>query len=231
VPSPQTKNTINLVFLTVLHSIALFSTIFRIIQRWSASHLWWDDFLLLLPLGIDATYLASLWVLHHRSCKHFPASCCYTCRFFYTVIPASALNKKIIDSFWFGTLLWLLIIWCEYNLLSSQPQSDCLTLVRRSCRTSLALSMARIFPPGHHFRRSSLTLALYFVVTFIVCIVTLSLVCRTGNEIMFRGESCIKAGVMTTSCVLFFIVILPMCLISVFSKWIFLATPCSLLFR
>ena len=115
--------TINLVFLTVLHSIALFSTIFRIVQRWSISRLWWDDFILLLPLGLDATYLASLWELYHRSCKYFPVSCCYTCRFFYAVVLSSAFDKWIIDSFWFTTLLWFLVIWCEYNLLSSQ-QSD-----------------------------------------------------------------------------------------------------------
>ena len=60
--------------------------------------------------------------------------------------------------------------------------------------------MARIFPPGHHSRRSSLALAFYLVVTFIVCIVTLSVTCRTGNKIMFQGESCIKAAVMATSC-------------------------------
>ncbi|KIK02475.1 hypothetical protein K443DRAFT_96805 [Laccaria amethystina LaAM-08-1] len=146
----------------ILHSIALVSTIFRIVQRWSASRLWWDDVLLLLPLGIDATYLASLWKLYHRS-----------------FVLASAFDKTLIDSFWFTTLLWLLVIW--------------------SCRTSLALSMARIFPPGHHSRRSFLTLAFYFVVTFILCIVTLSVVCRTGNKIMYSGESCIKAGMMATA--------------------------------
>lgn len=81
-----------MVFLTVLHSVALLSTIFRVAQRWSASRLWWDDFLLLLPLGLDATYLASLWVLYHRS-------------FVYDS------DKGIIDSFWFTTLLWFLIIW------------------------------------------------------------------------------------------------------------------------
>lgn len=149
-----------MVFLTVLHSVALLSTIFRVAQRWSASRLWWDDFLLLLPLGLDATYLASLWVLYHRS-------------FVYDS------DKGIIDSFWFTTLLWFLIIW--------------------SCRTSLALSMARIFPPGHHSRRASLTLAFYLVFTFTVCVVTLSVACRTGNKLMFQGESCIKAAVMSTS--------------------------------
>ena len=119
VPFPQTKNTINLVFLTVLHSVALLSTIFRIVQRWSASRLWWDDFLLFLPLGLDATYLATLWVLYHRSCQYFPAFYCYTNRFFYTVAP----DEKVIDSFWFTTLLWFLIIWCENNFHLSQ-QSD-----------------------------------------------------------------------------------------------------------
>lgn len=63
--------------------------------------------------------------------------------------------------------------------------------------------MARIFPPGHHSRRSSLTLAFYFVVTFIVCVVTFSVACRTGNEIMWHGESCIKSAMMATSCALF----------------------------
>jgi hypothetical protein len=48
-----------------------------------------------------------------------------------------------------------------------------------------------------------LTLAFYFVVTFILCIVTLSVVCRTGNKIMYSGESCIKAGMMATACALF----------------------------
>jgi len=84
------------------------------------SCLWWDNFLLFIPLGIDATYLASLWVLYHRSCKYFPTSYCYTYRFLYAVVLASIFSKSIIDSFWFATLLWLLIIWCEYNLLSSQ---------------------------------------------------------------------------------------------------------------
>ncbi|KIJ90752.1 hypothetical protein K443DRAFT_657898 [Laccaria amethystina LaAM-08-1] len=150
-------------FLTVLHSIALFSTIFRVVQRWSVSRLWWDDFLLLLPLGIDVMFLASLWTLYHRS----------------FVLAFTLNNNDIIDSVWFGTFLWLLIIW--------------------SCRTSLALSMTRLFPPGHRSRQFSLTLTFYFVVTFILCIVTLSVACRTGNKIIFHGESCIKAGIMTTS--------------------------------
>ena len=116
--SPKQK-LINLVFLTVLHSVALLSTIFRIVQRWSALRLWWDDFLLFLPLGLDATYLATLWVLYHRSCKYFTVFYCYTYRFFYTVAP----DEKVIDSFWFTTLLWFLIIWCDNNFLLFQ-QSD-----------------------------------------------------------------------------------------------------------
>lgn len=76
-------------------------------------------------------------------------------------------------------------------------------LVLRTCRTSLALSMARIFPPGHHSRRLSLALAFCLVVMFTVCIVTLSVTCRTGNKLMFQGESCIRAAVMATSCALF----------------------------
>lgn len=65
--------------------------------------------------------------------------------------------------------------------------------------------MARIFPPGHNSRRSSLALAISFAFTFVLSIVTLSVVCRKGHRIMFHGNSCIKAGVMTTSCVFFFV--------------------------
>jgi hypothetical protein len=84
------------------------------------------------------------------------------------------------------------------NILFFHPHG--LKPVLRSCRTSLALSMTRLFPPGHRSRQFSLRLTFYFVVTFILCIVTLSVACRTGNKIIFHGESCIKAGIMTTSC-------------------------------
>lgn len=52
-----------LAFATIFHMLALFSTLFRIVYRLRTSRMWWDDYMVVLPLVMDAIYFASLWTL------------------------------------------------------------------------------------------------------------------------------------------------------------------------
>jgi len=47
--------------MTLLHAVALISTILRISIRLKTVHLWWDDYLVLVPQAVDIYFLAALY--------------------------------------------------------------------------------------------------------------------------------------------------------------------------
>lgn len=67
--------------LTVLHVIAITSTIYRIFHRFKIQRVWFDDYLAFIPLIADILFFIALWV---RFPGDGPRTCCL-----YTVVIAN----------------------------------------------------------------------------------------------------------------------------------------------
>ncbi|KAF9558837.1 hypothetical protein CPC08DRAFT_819094 [Agrocybe pediades] len=50
------------VIITLLHVLALSSTVLRLLDRFFKQRMWWDDYLAVLPLCTDAIFLAMYWL-------------------------------------------------------------------------------------------------------------------------------------------------------------------------
>lgn len=47
--------------MTILDIMAVSSSTFRVYVRWRLSKLWWDDYLVSVPLAVDFYYMVTLW--------------------------------------------------------------------------------------------------------------------------------------------------------------------------
>lgn len=55
--------------MTVCHSLAMSSTVYRVIHRFRMRRLWWDDYLAFVALFFDVIYFATLWVRLKTRCS------------------------------------------------------------------------------------------------------------------------------------------------------------------
>ncbi|KAF8963642.1 hypothetical protein BDZ97DRAFT_1661444, partial [Flammula alnicola] len=100
-----------LVCITLLHFLSISFTVIRIGHACRTGRIWWDDYLVGIPVVADCIYLITMWLRLKNGGKYFL----------------------------YFTILWYVIY-----------------LVSRIC---VALSVAKIFLPGHPFRK----LSFYFI--------------------------------------------------------------------
>ncbi|CAA7260466.1 unnamed protein product [Cyclocybe aegerita] len=85
------------VILSLLHLIAIGSTVFRIVHRYRTKKLWWDDYLAFIPLTMDCALFIQLW-----------------CRFSRKFVS----RDRMIESFWLASFLFLSVVWFSRMSLS-----------------------------------------------------------------------------------------------------------------
>ncbi|KDR69785.1 hypothetical protein GALMADRAFT_908965 [Galerina marginata CBS 339.88] len=88
------------VSMSILHILAICSTIYRLIHRFRIQRIWWDDYLVIVPLVIDCVYCPLLWFRFTR------------------VDPANARTYQILNSYWLSAFPSLLMIWSTRVVLA-----------------------------------------------------------------------------------------------------------------
>ncbi|KAF8161607.1 hypothetical protein B0H34DRAFT_652361 [Crassisporium funariophilum] len=136
--------------MTFLHTLAVGSTVFRLSSRIRRSCMWWDDYVVVIPLCVDIFFCVALWM--------YPT---------LTEIPISD-NVHTVD-YWFSLFPCFTVVWLS--------------------RISLALSLARIFPPWHVSRYFALALASLFVVLYAICLLLTLLAC---DGFRVNPNNCVK---------------------------------------
>ncbi|KAF8877349.1 hypothetical protein BD779DRAFT_1677343 [Infundibulicybe gibba] len=111
--------------MSILHVLAIGSTVFRLSQRYTSQRLWHDDYATLFAVLVDCVYFVVLqvWTLSEPNGATFG-------------------KETTIACYWIGGICSLLVSW--------------------SAKISLALAIARIFPPGRTIRRFTLAMAWLF---------------------------------------------------------------------
>jgi len=66
----RTKCTLQSVILTVLHIIAIGSTIFRLIHRFRIKKIGWDDYAAVIAVSFNISVLVQLWFKFHDKCAY-----------------------------------------------------------------------------------------------------------------------------------------------------------------
>lgn len=59
---PRTIDYVFTVVITVLHVVAISSTVFRLCHRIRNRQLWWDDYVTIIPLMLDCVYVGVIWM-------------------------------------------------------------------------------------------------------------------------------------------------------------------------
>ncbi|KAF8161383.1 hypothetical protein B0H34DRAFT_700715 [Crassisporium funariophilum] len=129
------------VCITLLHFLAISCTIVRIGHRARTRRMWWDDYVVVVPLAFDFVYIITMWM---RLRNH-------------DISWTSPDQEIFISSTWFASFLYFTIIWF--------------------CRISLILSLTRIFPPGHHYRIWTFSIAGAFFLIYVASILLNTLTC------------------------------------------------------
>lgn len=86
------------VCIELLHILALFSTLYRLHYRWKAQHLWWDDYMVTVPLVVDFLYSVLVLVRFQDPVRPHP--------------------NPAIGSYWLSTFLFLVVLWSTRIVLS-----------------------------------------------------------------------------------------------------------------
>ncbi|KAF8806684.1 hypothetical protein BYT27DRAFT_6636398 [Phlegmacium glaucopus] len=137
---------------TLLQFLAIGTTIFRLVRRWRSQRMWWDDYVVCIPVALDCLYVTVLWI-----------------KFQHKVVKPNAT----LDSFWFNAFLYYSVLW--------------------PVRVSLALTLARIFPPRHRARQYSIGFAISFVIAYIGSLAFIMVTCRSATAwYRIRLEYCLK---------------------------------------
>ncbi|PPQ96388.1 hypothetical protein CVT26_004990 [Gymnopilus dilepis] len=84
------------VSLSILHAIAIGSTLYRLVHRFRIGRQWWDDYIAFLPLLLDPMY----WMLTLVRFTHRVLDLTHTTQTF-----------RVLNSFWLSLLPYLLIVW------------------------------------------------------------------------------------------------------------------------
>ncbi|KAF8883693.1 hypothetical protein BD779DRAFT_1381403, partial [Infundibulicybe gibba] len=126
--------------MSVLHMLAIASTVFRLSQRYSSQKLWHDDYIALFAVIADCVFFVMLhvWVQGEPNGTTFG-------------------KETTITSYWIGSICSFLVSW--------------------SARASLALTIARIFPPGRTIRRFAMGMAWSFGLLGIVILLGMAISC------------------------------------------------------
>ena len=197
----RTKSTLQSVILTVLHIIAIGSTIFRLIHRFRIKKIGWDDYAAVIAVSFDISVLVQL-------CFKFHDKCAYQFCFNSLSVTSALVGapKHLIESFWFSVFLLQVVLWCapfHYMLWFLNPRFF------RFSRISLLLSVARIFPSGNPVKRNCYLFSLLFILLGITCMVANTLLCRGNQTLPFyrMRPRCVVTpggqypnGIITVSC-------------------------------
>jgi len=84
------------VSLSILHAVAILSTLYRLVHRFRMRRSWWDDYVAFLPLVLDPTY----WMLTLIRFNHRVRDLTHPTQTF-----------RVLNSFWLSLLPYLLIVW------------------------------------------------------------------------------------------------------------------------
>ncbi|PPQ68416.1 hypothetical protein CVT26_006088 [Gymnopilus dilepis] len=147
------------VILTVLHTVAIGSTIFRVYHRARTRRLWWDDFIAAFSMLADTVYICVLWFAYASR-----GSLLQT-------------HKSLLARYWLSSIFFFLVIWCGALASPVISWRRALRLKLRTARTSLALTIARIFPPKDPTRRFAIGLALLSTILCLVAIIQSATIC------------------------------------------------------
>ncbi|KAF8879471.1 hypothetical protein BD779DRAFT_1676379 [Infundibulicybe gibba] len=126
--------------MSVLHALAIGSTVFRLSQRYMTQKVWYDDYIALLAVIADCVF----FVVLHVWTRSEPNGTTFS-------------KETTIIFYWIGAVCSLLVSW--------------------SSRASLALAIARIFPPGRAIRRFAMGMAWSFGLLFMVILLGMSISC------------------------------------------------------
>ena len=128
----------------------------------------------------DCAYLAALWF------NYAPAGeCCYCQCYmphlspFYFIFLGSVLHshKSRVSQYWVGLMLFLLVVWYEDFYYLANYSLTRASLTSRMTRISLALAIARIFPPTEPTRRFAIGLALLSTIFCLTVVIQSAVVC------------------------------------------------------
>ncbi|KAF8877350.1 hypothetical protein BD779DRAFT_1628977 [Infundibulicybe gibba] len=125
--------------MSVLHVLAISSTVFRLSQRYTSQRLWYDDYIALFAVIVDCVFFVVLHIWTQSE-------------------PNGTFDKEMaIACNWIGGVCSLLVPW--------------------SSRASLALAIARIFPPGRTIRRFAVGMAWSFGLQAMVILLGFAIQC------------------------------------------------------
>jgi hypothetical protein len=189
--------------------------------------------MVVFPLVIDAINFASLWVLYSfQSEDLFPDFCRLlgsTCQqlkktrhYYLRQVLAHFGQKTFIFSRLSGNIS--LLVFKFFHLLK---------YFYRLSRTSIALSLTRVFPVFHIARRSAFVLAVICVLSYLCCVFVLTFECPTVNAPWYEtvAPHCHSTGTaflvrdVGSACEFFFFHHISLCLND--GQWIFLWTAFS----
>lgn len=191
--SPDLKD--NTVTLTIFQAIAISSTLYRLFRRYRIQRLWWDDYVVVIPLVMDIVYTV-IFCLQFRDSGE--SSSVMVGFMNDESIPRRCTDpslEKVLEIYWLQIFFLLTIVWYAIkSLLGSRS----LSRIVRSTRIVLALSLGRIFPSSHRARKSSIVLAGIFLLAYVLSVVSPLFTCgggakswnnqcTTSNGVILRG--------------------------------------------
>lgn len=177
------------VVISILHVVAILSTLFRICHRAYKRQLWYDDYIAIIPLAFDCVYFTIFWRALTSKGEHNPSFWMYNRddNHSQSILFLDYLryrnNNHFFTSFMFGVIINMIVLWL---VRERSFDADIILIIHRFSRISLALSLARIFPRGHVARRLSLCISgLCFLFFSITIALTIGL-CQGGGRPWYR---------------------------------------------
>ncbi|KAF8161390.1 hypothetical protein B0H34DRAFT_378550 [Crassisporium funariophilum] len=135
--------------LTLLHTAPIGFTLVRLAHHWRLGRLWWDDYVVCIPLLADCVYILQIWLKYRNGLE----------------ASRGPEFQNVFYSVYIALSLFFTVIWTS--------------------RISLALSIARIFPPNHRARKFAFLLVTTFTLTYIIFFLTATLTCRASHSVWF----------------------------------------------
>jgi hypothetical protein len=153
---------------SVLHIIAIGSTLFRLFYRHRTRRLWWDDYTAIIPLVMECMYLTVLWL------RVFERGLSLSIRLNYRnsltlFFRPWALRFKGKDraSLVIHGLFYHRHMVCLFALLVTQIHQKPYS---RWTRISLGLAIARIIPRWEPVRKFTMGVVCAFGGTYVICL-------------------------------------------------------------
>ncbi|KAF8161393.1 hypothetical protein B0H34DRAFT_378652 [Crassisporium funariophilum] len=95
--------------ITLLHAVSIGCTFVRLIRRWRINRMWWDDYLVCIPLLADGMFLTNLWLRFRDGAISTPKY-------------QSALYSTWLATFLFSTIIWISRISMTLSIARIFPQ-------------------------------------------------------------------------------------------------------------